>query len=424
MESFPPRCSLQTRQMNVIHCCTNMAGLMTPTKNTNQQTLMRIPPVVVNVRESESKSEIYNENKSKRERKKGRDKLTFYLTGRKCLCNIKDMKGSTGTSNCLAKTYTQLVALDDLSTTQIDAAFAKRNKFNLGLWRRARMVSNSRTRDVETTAPLSIFHPFFSQRLFWPHRTNLGVSLAMRDEAQILILKNGATDASKYKLTVTDCYLTLPYCTFLPELRTRWLSNISNLGLRRNLQVFKTVHFPLPKDASYARYPSIFSFSNLPQTLLIWIQPASTHTGDYKHNRYCFKNHGLDSLNLYLSGGPLKRNSFWHSMDLQKENGFYHHYWYKCMLSTFGKSAEDISLDSFYHDTFVFCVSLADNPRYRDDYGFTKDPADRLISFVNAAVLDCEVKFKAQMKVPMIISFCGLYDINAGYDVEGCPLAE
>ena len=69
-------------------------------------------------------------------------------------------------------------------------------------------------------------------------------------------------------------------------------------------------------------------------------------------------------------------------------------------------------------------MSLADNPRYRDDYGFTKDPADKLISFVNAAVLDCEVKFKSQMQVPMIISFCGLYDINTGYDVEGCPLAE
>ena len=337
---------------------------------------------------------------------------------------MKDFKGTTGSSNCGAKSYKDIIALDDLTTTAIDAAFDKRNKFNLGLWRRARMIANSRTRDIETVAPLALFHPFFSQRLFWPHRTNLNLNITMRDESQVLVLKAGATDASKYKLTITDCYLSLPYCTFLPDLRSRWLNNISNLGLRRNLQVFKTVHFPIAKDSSYARFPSIFSFSNTPQTLLVWLQPATTHAGDYKSNRYAFQNHGLDTLKLYLSGVPLKRNSFWNTMNLHKEDSFYHHYWYKQMLLTFGKSAESISLKSFYHDTFVFCVSLAENPRYRDDYGFTKDPADRLISFVNASVLDCEVHFREAMRVNMIISFCALYDTKTGWNVEGCPIAE
>ena len=211
---------------------------------------------------------------------------------------------------------------------------------------------------------------------------------------------------------------------FLPNLRTRWLSNINSLGLRRNMQVFKTVHFPIPKNATYARYPSIFSFSNTPQTLLIWIQPATTHVGDFRHNRFCFKHNGLDSLKLYLSGVPLKRNAFWNSMNLDREYSLYHHYWYKCMISTFGKSAQDVSLKSFYHDSFIFCVNLADNPRYENDFGFTKDAADRRISFVNASVLDCEIQFKQAMTVPYIVSFAGLFDIVSGFDVEGCPLTD
>ena len=335
---------------------------------------------------------------------------------------MKDFKGSTGTTNCRAMKYEDIVKLDDLTEKAIDEKFLEKNKLNDGLWLRSRMLAKSRDRDIVTIAPLSLLHPLFAMQAWYPHRTNLGVTINMRNDSQILMLKEGSTE--QVKLTVTDIYLSMKYGTYRNDLRTRWMKNISSLGLRRNLQVFKTHEFPIAKDATFARYPSIFSFGTAPQTLMIWVQPARIHGGNFTNNRYCFKNFGLDTLKVFLSGIPLKRNTLWQGMNLGKRYSYFHFYWYKRVIETFGQEAKDVSLDSFYDDTFVYCVSLAKNPRYGDDYGFTHDPSLRKVSFIEGSTIDVEMIFKEPMEEPMLVSFCGLFDIVVGMDADGIPLDE
>ena len=339
----------------------------------------------------------------------------------KCLCAVKDFSGVAANSmNCKPMTYTEIGKLADLTVAQIKANQSKKAKLNKGLWFRARMLANSRERNVTTITPLRMMHPFFKQKAFYPHRSNISINLTLKPDCQILIQKDGKNASTRHKLVIKSIHLLLKYASFTEKLRSRWLGSVNQLGLRRTMQATKTAHFTINNGKQNANFQSIFSYSTIPQGLLIFFQKESVHAGDYLNNRYCFKHNNLQTIKLFKSGIPLTSNTSWSDMQLGTKYGYFHHYWYENMVKMFGQTALNISLDSFYNDAYIFAFNLADNPRYSpDDVGFPRSPDKRRISLVSAGSIDCLLEFKEALQANTVVFFVALFDIVCKFSVDG-----
>ena len=90
-------------------------------------------------------------------------------------------------------------------------------------------------------------HPFFRQKAFYPHRSNISINLTLKPDSQILIQKGGKDAATKHKLVIKSIYLILRYASFTEKLRSHWLGSVNQLGLRRTMQATKTAHFTVNK---------------------------------------------------------------------------------------------------------------------------------------------------------------------------------
>ena len=342
----------------------------------------------------------------------------------KCPCATKDYSQVTANSmNCKPMTYDAISKLNDLTVAQIKANYALKAKLNKGLWLRARMLSKDR--NVTTVTPLKLLHPFFRQKAFYPHRSNISINLTLKPDSQILIQKGGKDAATKHKLVIKSIYLILRYASFTEKLRSRWLGSVNQLGLRRTMQATKTAHFTVNKGKQNANFQSIFSYSSIPQGLLMFFQKESVHAGDYLNNRYCFKHNKLQTIKLFKSGIPLASNVTWVDMHLEKKYGYFHYYWYENMVKMFGKTALNVSLDSFFEDAYIFAFNLADNPRYSpDDVGFPRSPDKRRISLITAGSIDCQLEFSEVLGDNTVVFFVALYDLVSKFNVDGEPQSE
>ena len=324
--------------------------------------------------------------------------------------------------NCDPIKYDILVAKPDLTVAAIKENSGKRAKFNKGLYFRSRMLAKSSSRTVDTITPLRYLHPFFKLRAFYPHRNMLGLKFQLKPDSCILILDNGEGATEKFKLTVKECWLELRYGVFEDQVRSMWLEKINLLGLRRNVQTFKTVQLPIPKGSLNWRFNSLFNFSVCPQSLMLYFVLENTAKGDYKNNRYVYKHFNLDSLKIYKSGIPLLINPLYNNMKLSSKYGYFHYHFYQNMQQLFGPSAADVTMDSFYKDAYVFCFNLAQNPRYGTDYGVTRDPAERKLSYLEGANLDMDVVFSVALPENVIACFTGVYDLWISMDANGAPI--
>ena len=324
--------------------------------------------------------------------------------------------------NCDPIKYDALIAKPNLEVPAIKKNAADRAKLNKGLYFRARMLAKSATRTVDTITPLRYLHPFFNLRAFYPHRNMLGLKLQLKPDNCILILADGENATEKYKLTVKECWLQLRYGVFEDQVRNMWLDKINTLGLRRNIQTFKSVQLPIPKSSRNWRFNSLFNFSVCPQSLLLYFVTEKTAKGDYQNNRYVYKHFDLDSIKIYKSGVPLLINPLYNNMQLKSKYGYFHYHFYQNMLQMFGPSAADITMASFYKDAYVFSFNLAQNPRYGTDYGITSDPADRKLSYLEGANLDMDVVFAEPLPENVMACFTGVYDLWISLDANGAPM--
>ena len=124
----------------------------------------------------------------------------------------------------------------------------------LGLWLRSVFLKGSRSHRIYYHCKLSHLCPFFSMGTYFPMRNQISLDLSLRQDSQILIAKDGATNGQKFKLVVEEIELHLAHGIFDGRIREKWLNAINNSGLCRNLQVDKQSFFSLKKDQQSCRF--------------------------------------------------------------------------------------------------------------------------------------------------------------------------
>ena len=272
---------------------------------------------------------------------------------------------------------------------------------------------------MDTITNLGMLHPFFRLPIYYPERQLLNFELSLKDDSKILVVKDGNDSTIKYKLTVESICLRLRYATFESRLREKWLGAISNLGLRRNLIIPKSVHFNIKASSQTARFSSIFNFSILPSSLTVHFCLEKCHLGTFKDTNLCFKHFDLKSIKLFKSGVPFNSNNRTCDMDVSKINGLDHYYWYDQFVRCFGPKSADFSLEAFHEDMFIYCFNLSNHPRIGDDYGILEDPSERKLSLLQGANLDIEVVFKQSLPSNTLIFFTGWYDVISSFSPDG-----
>ena len=98
-----------------------------------------------------------------------------------------------------------------------------------------------------------------------------------------------------------------------------------------------------------------------------------------------------------MLGKALEVNKEVSNMDFSHMYGTHHYALYDMMIRHFGAKAHYESLESFYKQNFLLCFSLGRNPRIGNNYGLTKDAADRTMGFVEAGTLEVRATTKGWM---------------------------
>ena len=136
-------------------------------------------------------------------------------------------------------------------------------------------------------------------------------------------------------------------------------------------------------------------------------------------SKFGYKDYGVERIQIFKNGAPVSSCSELMNMDTRKRNSHTHVYLHENMIRVFGKSATCISIDDFSHAFFLYCVSLAPNPRVANDYGVTEVNSERKLSFVEAATIDIEITFRSVTTTPLYAMFLGLFDVSISLNELG-----
>lgn len=166
------------------------------------------------------------------------------------------------------------------------------------------------------------------------------------------------------------------------------------------------------------RFPSIFSFSVVPSTLLVWFVSEVQSVGNFNVNRFCYEDPGLERVALYKDGSSVFQNEATKNLNIER-NSVDLLYLYECFLQTFGETALDISAERFQNDHFVLCYNLSPNPLLRKQKAVALSIADRALAPLTGGVLDFELLLKTPLASNTIVYFCAVSDIVAIFDQNG-----
>ena len=348
----------------------------------------------------------------------------FLLQCPRCLCLLKK-DPDDGTSLCPNGTNVKgldaVLKLGNRTPEEIRTIQNNRKLINYGLYLRSRMLCSSRTGNLTFVVPLKYLNLFFSHECYIPLRQVILVEFVMHDDRNLLIVKDGIENATRYKLSVEKAFLTIRLCTMEPRLRTKWLSSIDSLSLTRNFQGSKVVHFNIKENARTARYSSVFSYSVLPAYLKIFFISERAHTGDYQTNKLSYTHHNVQSISIFKSGLPHATNTITVDMDMRR-NGFHHQYFYREYQKFYGSTSFDVTSEMFYDDLFCYCFNLSPNPILNGDKAIVNEPQDRTLSFVEGAVLDVNLAFSVALPENTMVFFVGFFDMVQSWDSNGLPL--
>ena len=231
-------------------------------------------------------------------------------------------------------------------------------------------------------------------------------------------MENGPALGKNFRFSMKDAFINLHTVNFEPRLREKWLGSIQSSSLMRSFQASKTIHFNMKKGVSNARYSSIFSYSTIPNYLLIAMVTETGHEGNYQRNRLAYKHYDLSSLSVFKQGLPLKTNCETVGMKFAKDN-FFHQYWYQEFLRFFGPSAVDVTPYCFLEDLFCLCVNLSNLPLLPGDKAIVLEPEDRTLSFVSGGSVDVLLEFSKPLEENTMCYFIGFFDLVTSFDQDG-----
>ena len=281
------------------------------------------------------------------------------------------------------------------------------------------MLGVTREHTLVTATPLKFISPFFRISAYLPMRQPISMDIPLSDNKSVFILKDGATSTKKYKLIVEKSCLKLFYGVFLPNLKERWLGSISSLGLKRNLQVPKENFVVVASGLQSIRINNAFNFSILPASVTLFFTKSKAEYGNWKNTKFAYENVDVSNIRLFKSGLPLEFNKELSDLHVSTRNGADHLFLYNQFVQLYGEKAAYETLESFFADMFCYCIPLCRNPRVGNDYGIMPDPADRQLSFGEAATLDIDFTFRTAPSEELICHVIGWYDIVVGFNEYG-----
>ena len=185
------------------------------------------------------------------------------------------------------------------------------------------------------------------------------------------------------------------------------------------MQLGKTVHTAVATGSVTSRMNNVFAFGTIPGSLVIWLQDVDSELGNRSSSKFGYQDRKVERIQIFKNGAPISSCSEMLHMDTEKRNSHTHVLLYKSMLRVFGKEATCISMDDFTNAFFLYCVNLAPNPRVGDDYGVTRLASDRKLSFIEAATIDIEIRFKKPTEIPLYAMFMGIFDVSVNLNELG-----
>ena len=225
----------------------------------------------------------------------------------------------------------------------------------------------------------------------------------------------------RYKLQVTKIHLSLAYFQFENRLRSKWLSTISSQTLTRNYVLPKSSHYVVKANSLSCRFSSIFSFSQICSSLVIFMVDEETEHGNWKNNPFSYKTRDIQSIQLFKSGLNVASNAITQNMNVVKDS-YFHDYFYKAFLSMYGSPSYDIAPEQWYEDLHIYAFNLSLSPYTNDGKGAVVPAQDRTLSFIQGGTLDCSLTFNQPLQKNCVIHFLGYFDGVTSFTADGLPI--
>ena len=260
-----------------------------------------------------------------------------------------------------------------------------------GVHQRALILKESADGTFSFSVPLSFLNRFFKLDILYPQKKLMVLVLNINPEAKFLIKSDSQT--SNYTFEITEANVKLNYYSLESSFRSQWYSLINSQSILRVLPFKKETHFTISKGITVIWLPGITTYGILPESLIIFLVTAKAHVGEHK-NRYAFHPWGVKSMQLMVGGGNHFQNGLFTNMDLSKKSSPHVKIWYENFLKIFPKTAEDISLEIFFHDFFLYCFEIypRDNSTKYGD-----------LSLLTTGSCDLSLHFKEPLKQDLVL---------------------
>ena len=213
------------------------------------------------------------------------------------------VRGKVGILAGRPHTNTEIDALADATKIEMNDYRKERKLLNKGSWLRSELLRSSARKDIVLSCRLSCVHPFFLLQLIYPLRTQLVLELTLKDDKAMIIRAEGNTN--NYSLEMKQIYLRIRYCTFDSRIRERWISAMSQAKITRNIQIAKHAFYTLNTGTTTARFPGLFASSVNPVCLIAFFTSQDQQNGNYRTNKFSYKDIGLKSYSIFADGSPV-----------------------------------------------------------------------------------------------------------------------
>ena len=260
-----------------------------------------------------------------------------------------------------------------------------------GIYNRAKILKLSADNGFTFQVPLRYLHRLFQLDILYPQKKLMSLVMHVNPPEKMLIKPD--SNKSNFTFEITNAQVKLNYFSLEASFRSSWYSLISQQQIIRVLPYRKETHFTLAKGLSTIFIPSVTVFGALPESIIFVLVKADCHNGNFK-NRYAFYPWGLKAIQLMVSGANHVQNSLTTSMDLSKQYNLDVKMWYDNFLSIFPETAQEITLEIFFNDFFIFCYEISP----RDKSSKFGD-----LSLLTSGTCDVSLHFDKQLQYEMIL---------------------
>ena len=279
-----------------------------------------------------------------------------------------------------------------------------------GVYQRALILKESADGTFSFSIPLSFLNRFFQLDILYPQKKLMVLVLNINPEAKFLIKSD--TQKSTYTFEISKAQIILNYYSLESSFRSQWYSLINSQNIVRVLPFKKETHFTISKGTTVIWLPGVTVYGVLPESVILFLVSAKSHVGEYK-NCYAFHPWGLKAIQLMVSGGHHFQNCQTTNMDLSKKNSLSVKMWYENFLRIFPKTAEEITLEIFFHDFFLYCYEIypRDNSTQYGD-----------LSLLTSGACDLNLHFEKPLKEDLVLYCLACHNMPIRIDPLGLLL--